>query len=134
VVTAPIAGRIADRGWTRPATGWAIALVIASFALAWWGGEVRSVAALAAAAVLVDAGLVLNFVLSQRAIYEPRPESRGRIGGLFTALFFLGGAAGSAAAATSYVTGGWALTAGIGLGLGALALLLYGQEFMVRQH
>jgi hypothetical protein len=49
---------------------------------------------------------VLNFVLSQRAIYEPRPESRGRIGGLFTALFFLGGAAGSATAASSYVAGG----------------------------
>ena len=132
VVTAPIAGRIADRGWTRPATGCAIAVVMASFALAWWGGEARSIAALVAAAVLVDAGLVLNFVLSQRAIYEPRPESRGRIGGLFTALFFLGGAAGSATAASSYVAGGWPLTAGIGLGLATLALLLYAREFAVR--
>lgn len=75
---------------------------------------------------------MLNFVLSQRAIYEPRPESRGRIGGLFTALFFLGGAAGSAAAAFSYVAGGWPLTACIGLGLAVLALLLYAREFAVR--
>jgi len=132
VVTAPIAGRIADRGWTRPATGCAITLVIASFGLAWWGGEARSVAALVVAAVLVDAGLVLNFVLSQRAIYEPRPESRGRIGGLFTALFFLGGAAGSATAASSFVAGGWPLTACLGLGLAVLALLLYAREFAVR--
>ncbi len=128
VITAPIAGRIADRGLTRGATGVAILLVLASFILAWWGGESRSIVALVASALLIDAGLVLNFVLSQRAIYGPKPESRGRIGGLFTALFFLGGAAGSGLAAISYVAGGWGAATAFGLGMAGVALLLYARE------
>jgi predicted MFS family arabinose efflux permease len=133
VVTAPIAGRIADRDLTRPATGVAIMLVLCSFALALWAGEIGSIAGLVVGALLIDAGLVLNFVLSQRALYEPRPESRSRIGGLFTALFFLGGGAGSALAASSYAAGGWTLTSEIGLTLAAAALLLYAKEIAVRR-
>ena len=40
------------------------------------GGEFHSIALLVLAAVLIDAGLVINFVLSQRAIYGPKPASR----------------------------------------------------------
>ena len=55
----------------------------------------------------------------------PKPESRSRIGGLFTAIFFTGGALGSALAAASLVAGGWQLTSYIGLGFAAAALALY---------
>jgi predicted MFS family arabinose efflux permease len=128
VIIAPIAGIIADRGWTRPATGFAIAAVLAAFAIALAGGAVHSIALLVVAAILIDAGLVINFVLSQRAIYGPRPESRSRIGGLFTAIFFTGGAIGSALAAASLVLSGWHLTTLIGMGFAAGALALYAAE------
>jgi len=128
VVIAPLAGVIADRGLTRPGTGCAMLATLAAFAIAWAGNAARSVALLVLAALLIDAGLVINFVLSQRSIYAPRPESRSRIGGLFTALFFLGGAAGSALGTASFVAGGWALTSAIGSGFSALALLVFGGE------
>jgi predicted MFS family arabinose efflux permease len=130
VIIAPLAGIIADRGWTRPATGGAIAAMLAAFVIALIGGQQGSIALLVIAALLIDAGLVINFVLSQRAIYGPRPESRSRIGGLFTAMFFCGGALGSALAAASLVTGGWQLTTAIGMGFATAALLLYGSEIV----
>ncbi|MGH8432277.1 MAG: MFS transporter, partial [Solimonas sp.] len=77
--------------------------------------------------------LVINFVLSQRSIYGPKPESRSRIGGLFTAIFFLGGAAGSAVAAASFATIGWPFTCLIGLGLAACAFVLYLRESAMRE-
>jgi predicted MFS family arabinose efflux permease len=130
VVVAPIAGWIADRGLTKPATGFAMLAVLVAFVVAFVGGQMNSIALLVLAAMLIDAGLVVNFVLSQRSIYGPRPESRSRIGGLFTAIFFIGGAFGSSAAAASFVAGGWRLTCGIGLALAASALLFYVTEFL----
>jgi predicted MFS family arabinose efflux permease len=132
VIIAPIAGIIADRGWTRPATGFAITAVLAAFVIALAGLYVGSIAPLVVAAILIDAGLVINFVLSQRSIYGPKPESRSRIGGLFTAIFFTGGALGSALAAASFVAGGWPLTTGIGMAFAAGALVLYAAELIWR--
>ena len=94
------------------------------------GGELRSIALLVFAAVLIDAGLVINFVLSQRAIYGPKPASRSRIGGLFTAMFFTGGALGSALAAATLVAGGWELTCATGVVFAGAALALYAGEFV----
>jgi len=128
VIVAPIAGIIADRGLTKPATGCAIGAVLAAFGIASVGGEMGSILLLIAAALLIDAGLVINFVLSQRSIYAPRPESRSRIGGLFTAIFFTGGALGSGLAAASLVAGGWELTSQAGMAFAAGALALYAGE------
>ena len=94
------------------------------------GGEFHSIALLVLAAVLIDAGLVINFVLSQRAIYGPKPASRSRIGGLFTAMFFTGGALGSALAAATLVAGGWHLTCVTGVAFAGAALALYAGELV----
>ncbi len=128
VIIAPIAGWIADRGLTRAGTGCAMLSMLCAFALAWAGDEARSVALLVLSAILIDAGLVTNFVLSQRLIYGARPESRSRIGGLFTALFFLGGALGSALGTAGFVAGGWPATATMGIGFTAAALIGFGTE------
>jgi predicted MFS family arabinose efflux permease len=130
VIIAPLAGTIADRGWTRPATGLAILAVLSAFVIALIGGEFHSIALLVVAAVLIDAGLVINFVLSQRAIYGPKPASRSRIGGLFTAMFFTGGALGSALAAATLVAGGWHLTCVTGVAFAGAALVLYAGELV----
>ncbi len=132
VVIAPIAGWLADRGLTRPATGIAILGVLCAFVIGLIGSNQHSIALLVIAAVVIDAGLVVNFVLSQRSIYGPKPESRSRIGGLFTAIFFIGGAIGSAVATASYAHGGWRLTSFIGMLCAALALLVYAVEFLNR--
>jgi predicted MFS family arabinose efflux permease len=132
VVIAPVAGWIADRSLTRPATGFAILAVIVAFVISIVACHISSIALLVAAAILIDAGLVVNFVLSQRSIYAQHPESRSRSGGLFTAIFFLGGAVGSSGAAASFVGGGWPLTAAVGLGFAVVALILYGTEFVER--
>jgi hypothetical protein len=47
-------------------------------------------------------------------------------------MFFCGGALGSALAAASLVAGGWQLTTAIGMGFAAIALMLYGSEFVRR--
>jgi predicted MFS family arabinose efflux permease len=130
VVIAPIAGWVADRGLTRSGTGCAMLSILCAFAIAWIGNDVGSVGLLILSAILIDAGLVTNFVLSQRVIYGARPDSRSRIGGLFTALFFLGGAFGSALATASFAAGGWPLTTAIGSGLAALALIVFAGEFV----
>jgi len=128
IVVAPLAGWIADHGKTWPGTAGAMLAMLSAFAIALSGWHLRSIVLLALGAILVDTGLVINFVLSQRAIYEPKPESRSRIGGLFTAIFFCGGAAGSLAGTASFAAGGWPLTDAIGIVLAVLALAMFSTE------
>ncbi len=75
----PVAGRMADRGWTKPATGVALFLVIFSFAVAAFGAVFDSITLLVVAAILLDVGCILNLVLGQRAIYVLGPEIRSRL-------------------------------------------------------
>ena len=128
IVVAPLAGWIADRGLMRSGTAGAMLAMLAAFAITLIAGHLHSIALLVLGAILVDAGLVVNFVLSQRAIYEPKPESRSRIGSLFTAIFFCGGATGSLVGSISFTAGGWPLTGGIGMALAIVALALFGAE------
>ena len=126
-IAAPIAGRIADRGWSRIATGVSLASVAVAFLLALLGGG--SIAALLAAGVLLDLGVQSNLVLGQRAIYALGVHTRSRLNGIYMAIFFAGGALGSAIASPAYARGGWTLVGWIGLAIPAAALLLYATEF-----
>jgi len=129
-ISAPLAGRVADRGWTRPATGLAMLAVALSFLLTRLAepGSSLALGLLVAAAVLLDFGVSANVVLGQRAIFSLGAEYRSRLNGLYMATFFLGGALGSALGGWSYATGGWPLTAWVGLALPVLALLYYATE------
>jgi predicted MFS family arabinose efflux permease len=131
VIAAPIAGRVADRGWSRPATGLAMVAAALAFLLThfWSGGRESSLAILLLAAILLDFGVSANLVLSQRAIYALGGEIRSRLNGLFMATFFVGGATGSALGAWSYAVGGWHATSLLGFVFPVLALLYYLTEF-----
>lgn len=131
VIAAPIAGRVADRGWSRPATGLAMIAVALAFLLThfWSGGRDSSLVILLVAAILLDFGVSANLVLSQRAIYALGGEIRSRLNGLFMATFFIGGAAGSALGGWSYAAGGWHATSLLGFVFPVLALLYYLTEF-----
>ena len=122
-VAAPLAGRLADRGFSRLATGAAIVLV----ALAFWAtmtgqGSTRALSVLVVAAVAIDFGVQANVVLGLRAIFALAPEARGRLNGIYIATFFLAGALGSAVGAWAYAEGGWTLASRIGLALPLIAL------------
>lgn len=105
-LTAPIAGRIADRGWTKIFTGMAIILVGISCVIAKWHGG-HSIVSLIIAALLLDVGVACNLVLGQRTIFSLAACVRGRLNGLYMTIFFIGGAIGSALAGYLYTRGGW---------------------------
>ncbi|MFD0674683.1 MFS transporter [Cohnella sp. GCM10027633] len=128
---APFAGRLADGGWTKPATGIALATVILSISLPLivQGNDFEAIAILTGAAVLLDAGVSVNLVLGQRALFAMSPDIRGRLNGLFMAIFFLGGAAGSAIGSWAYATGGWNAALAAGMAFPLAAFVYYGTEF-----
>ncbi|PWC79849.1 MFS transporter [Azospirillum sp. TSH64] len=131
-LVAPIAGRIADRGWTRPATGFALAMAALSFFVA-RAGE-GSIALLVLAGLLLDMGVQMNMVLGQRAIYSLGAETRSRMNAIYMAIFFLGGAAGSALAGYAFAVGGWEPVTWIGFAFPAIGLLFYLTEFRGAAH
>jgi predicted MFS family arabinose efflux permease len=129
-ISAPIAGRLADRGWTRPATAVALLLTTGGFALTLLAapGSPLSLAAFVAAAIAIDFGVQGNVVLGYRALFMLGAEQRSRLNGLYMTTFFLAGAAGSAIGAWAYVHGGWTLAAWIGGLLPMLALIYLATE------
>ena len=133
-VSAPLAGRVADRGWIRPASGLAMATVAAGFGLTHLAapGSPLALGLLVAGAIVVDFGVTANLVLGQRAIFSLGAEYRARLNGMFMAFFFVGGAFGSAVGGWAYAQGGWALASAIGIALPILALLLWLTEWTGR--
>ena len=129
-IAAPIGGRLADFGWTRPATGIALTVVIISFIIPLFiqSSSPFGIAVLVIAAILLDMGVSANLVLSQRLIFSLSPEIRSRLNGLFMAIFFLGGAVGSFIGGWAYALGGWNLTLWIGIAFPTIALLYFARE------
>ena len=128
-LSAPIAGRLADRGLTRPATGWALITAALAFPIAIEAGRTHSLPLLLLAALALDAAVQVCQVLSLRSIYMLAPEIRGRLNGLYMAFVFVCGAVGSALAAAAYVFLGWGALATLGALLVAAALARYLTEF-----
>jgi predicted MFS family arabinose efflux permease len=126
-IAAPIAGRLADKGWTRRLTGIAIVTAAVSFVLthAFAGNRILSVVFFCSAAVLLDMAVSGNLVLGQQAIYALGDEIRGRVNGLFMAIFFAGGALGSALGGWAYAQGGWMLASFAGICFPVLAFLYF---------
>ncbi len=83
-LSAPIAGRMADHGWTRIATGISLASVAAAFFLSKINHS-GSLTALVFAGILLDLGVQSNLVLGQRAIFALGAETRSRLNGLYMA-------------------------------------------------
>lgn len=126
----PLVGRAGDLGWTRWGTIASHFLVVVAFALAGWAGSLHvatpflSLLLMGAGAVLLDIGIVGDHNLGRRVINLLHPEALGRLNGLFVGLFFLGGAAGAAAAGIAWAWGGWIVVCLIGAACGVGALLV----------
>ncbi len=129
-IAAPIAGRLADRGRGRRMTAIALLLGAGSLVIGLAGtpGSMLALAMLTIAAIVLDFGVSASLVVGQRAIFSLSPEHRGRLNGVFMAVFFVGGALGSALGGWAYAHGGWPLASGIGFALPMLALLYFATE------
>lgn len=126
-VAAPIAGRLADRGWTRKLTGIAFITAASSFGITHFlqNNQTMSLITFGVAAVLLNMAFSGNLVLGQQAIYGLGDKIRGRVNGIFMAVYFAGGAIGSALGGWAYANGNWATASIIGFSLPVLAFLYY---------
>lgn len=126
-IASPIAGRFADRGWSKPATAFAMLAVAAAFLITHIGahGSPLALGLLVAAGILLDFGVTTNLVLGQRAIFVLGAEYRSRLNGLYMATFFAGGALGSALGGLAFAHGGWLLASCLGFALPVAALLYF---------
>jgi predicted MFS family arabinose efflux permease len=138
-VAAPIAGWAGDRGWDVPATRVAHAAVVVASMLAgladapWFGFDptarpALSLALLAISAVVLDLGVIGDQTLGRRAVNLVNPEARGRVNGLYTGIFFLGGAIGSLFAGIASAPSGWAFVCLIAAGFGMTTFVLAASE------
>jgi predicted MFS family arabinose efflux permease len=126
-IASPIAGRLADRGWSRPATAFGILSVAVGFLITHIAPEGSTLALIlfGAAAVVVDFGVSMTLVTSQRAIFALGADLRARLNGLFMATFFVGGALASAIGAWAFAEGGWLAASMIGLALPIVGFLYF---------
>ncbi len=129
-IAPPIAGRAADRGFSRIGTILAMLLAIASFlfSLLIRGGAAADVVLVAACAIALDFAVSANLLFGQRAIYALAPEQRSRINALFMTTFFIGGAAGSAVSGWCYFHFGWTGIVVLGSALPACGLAYLATE------
>jgi predicted MFS family arabinose efflux permease len=136
-ISAPIAGRLGDAGKAGIATRIAhmiliVAMLLAAAAGSPWAATLLPrdalIALMGLAAILLDAGTIADQALGRRAVNLLRPEARGRINGLYTGVFFIGGAIGSAVAGVAWAHAGWLGVCAVGAlaGLAALAQGLHG--------
>lgn len=113
--SAPVAGHLADRGHSRVTTILCLLGAVVAFLIAWAGIALHSVLVLVVAGVVLDAATQTNLVIGQRTLYMLAPELRSRMNGMFMALFFLGGAVGSALTGVILAHGGWRELCWIGI-------------------
>jgi predicted MFS family arabinose efflux permease len=135
-IASPVAGRLADRGHTRPATVLAFALALAGLALPLFADLPRflEIGLLGFACIILDMGVAANLVLGQRAIFVLGANVRGRLNGVYMAVFFAGGAAGSAIGGWVYASYGWQATLLTGMAFPLLAAAYFATEFLRPVH
>lgn len=126
-VSAPFAGKAADRGWSQKGTMAAIIIAFSSFVIGYFLplGTTFSIALLVFASVILDAAVIACLVLGQRALFSMQPEFRNRFNGLYVATIFVGGAVGSGLGAWSFAHGGWGLTSLVGFALPFCAFIYF---------
>ena len=130
-VASPIAGRLADRGHTLPATAAALGLGIAGFVLPLLSpaSGLLGLIVLAVASIVLDMGVAASLVLGQRAIFSLAPEARSRLNGIYLATFFAGGAIGSALGGWVFARWGWHAVLLTGMAFPVTALLYWLNEY-----
>ena len=118
-LAASAAGRIADLGGERWATGGTAALLTLSWIPMKFGD--RSLTLLIAGIVLLDLAAQGLHITNQSEIYRLRPDARSRITSAYMAGFFAGGVLGSALSSFTYAHAGWTGVCVLGTSFGTVA-------------
>ncbi|OYY90213.1 MAG: MFS transporter [Sphingomonas sp. 28-66-16] len=121
-LAAPVAGALADRGFTRALTLTGTGAVAAAMLAADLAVAARSVVIFAITAIVVDAAVQMSQITGQKIIFALDGDARARLNAAYMTTMFVVGALGSLAGGFSYTMGGWPLTAIIGAGVAAMTL------------
>ncbi len=125
-LAAPIAGRFADRGYTRAMTAGAMLTLSLTCYATGWVADWKWLTVLVVLTVIFDAAVQTNQIASQRIIFSTPQATRGRVNAIYMTINFVGGAIGSVVGTITYHSGGWSATATTGglIGIALLAIFL----------
>lgn len=127
-LTASVAGRLADRGYARLATGAFLLAIAAGYVLLFLGG--KHLVPLVLGMVILDLGAQGTHITNQSEIYRLRPDARSRLTTAYMTAYFVGGAVGSAVSAVAFGHFGWLEVCVFGLGCGLAGLTGWASEFL----
>ncbi|HWH11166.1 MAG TPA: MFS transporter [Solirubrobacteraceae bacterium] len=122
-VAAQFAGRAADTGGGRRATGFFLGAILIGWGLLALGRT--SAVGLIAGLVVLDLGVQGQHILNQTIIYELRPEARSRLTTAYMGGNFLAGALASALTVWAWNLGGWLAVCGFGATLGGIGVVVW---------
>jgi predicted MFS family arabinose efflux permease len=114
---------MADKRSPRTTVGLGLVVNVVAWLVMLVAGH--TLAGLAVGVILLDAGTQLAQVSNQARVYAMAAEMHGRLNTIYMTCYFIGGAAGSAAAASAWASRGWSGVCAVALGALATALLVY---------
>jgi predicted MFS family arabinose efflux permease len=117
IAVASLVGRRAERWGALRVIALGLVILALSFAVS--AATSRSLLGLAIAAVLLDTGMQASHLTNQTVLFGLQPELRNRINAIYMVSFFVGGAAGTAAASLAWELARWQGVCWVG---GAFAL------------
>jgi predicted MFS family arabinose efflux permease len=117
------AGRLADRGHERLATGGFWLLIAAGWATCELGAH--SIVVLIVGIVILDAGVQGQHITNQTVIYRLRPDARSRLTTVYMTCNFIFGALASAVAGVLWNAGGWDAVCAFGGATSVAALIVW---------
>jgi predicted MFS family arabinose efflux permease len=122
-MAAQVAGRAADTGGGRRATGAFLGAILLGWGFLALGRA--SALGLIAGLVVLDLGVQGQHILNQTLIYELRPEARSRLTTAYMSGNFFAGALASAATVSAWELGGWLAVCGFGATLALIGVVAW---------
>jgi predicted MFS family arabinose efflux permease len=117
-VVASLVGKLSDKIDARRINGYAIIIILLSFALFWLIGQ--ALWGLIIGVILLDFGAQANHVSNQTRVYSLNPHKRNSLNSVYMVLYFIGGSLGSMLG-----TYGWSIARWEGVcAVGGILLLL----------
>ena len=121
VFVAPLAGRLATG--PNPARLNVLGLGVAALSFLVFVVGARSLLAIGAGVVLLDAGVQASHLTNQTVIFGMRPEIRNRLNALYMVSYFAGGALGTFAASIAWSHGRWSAVCATGAAFAILGMV-----------
>lgn len=122
-ITATVAGRLADKGFSNRTTIVLLIANVAAFLLMIPG--TTHILWIIIGILILDAGVQGTHITNQSEIYRLSPEARSRLTTAYMVSYFTGGAIGSATSAAIYSSHGWIGVCFLGLGFATVAVTFW---------